>query len=200
MPRIRHAFQIAAQGITLLEVALAMMIMAVLSIGVSSLIKTGMETQMAERMHQHMQTISNVIVDDLRLDFREVDSVTISSGGNTMLLSTPKGNITYQLSNGNLTRRAQGGTAKTYNDPTTYNNLLEVACPGGPVVPGGPNVQGCFAPSSINSSGSPRQVVIPALQIQQKNSTGTVVDRYFGTPNYTVRNFAFDVVSATEFQ
>lgn len=194
------AFGKSEQGITLLEVAISIMIVAVLSIAVSSLVKAGVETQMAERMHQNMQSISNGIVGDLRMDFREVDTVAIASGGNSLTLTTPAGNVVYQLTNGNLTRRSPSGTVKTYNDPKMYNNMLEISCPGGPVVPGGPSVAGCFAPNNLNSSGLPRQIVMPEMAVRQKTANGGLIDRYFGAPNFTVRNFAFDVVTATEFQ
>jgi hypothetical protein len=150
-------------------------------------------------MNQHLQSISNLIVDDLRHDFREADTVTVSNNGNTLTLfsSNPSGNenIVYSLAGGNLSRTRNGGTQKIYNDPKMYKNRLEVVCPGGQVIPGGPTVSGCFA-----STANARQIVLPNLQVQAKVSNGTVIDEYFGKPNYTVRNFAFDVMSATEFQ
>lgn len=188
------------QGITLIEVGLAMMIVAVLSIGVSAVVKAGVETQMSNRMNQHMQTISNLIVSDLRMDFREVDTVTITGGGNQMTLATPNGNVVYRLAGGNLTRTSPAGRVKTYNDPALYNNNLEIICPGGQALPGGPAVNGCFAPVNVNSYGLPRQVVMPQMAVRQKLSSNTLIDRHFGAPNFTLRNFAFDVMAATEFQ
>ena len=205
---LRHPLHNAAErGVTLLEISLAMMIVAVLSVGVSNLIRSGVESQMSESLHQHMQVIANSIVDDLRHDLREASNVTIANGGNMLRVQAPSGNITYQLAaNGDFSRRSPSGSSKIYNhngpSKKGANNstvfLLKVACPGS-VTPTGTALSGCFASNTTNMSGEPTQVIIPRLQVEQTVGTGTIIDQNFGPPNYTIRDFSFTLSSAIEF-
>lgn len=189
------ALKAAHRGVTLLEMALSMMILAILSVGVSSLVKTGVENQLAQRTHQNMQTVGLNIVDDLRMDIRTADRATVSNGGNTLTLSTPNGNIIYNLTASNdFTRFVQAtGVTRTYNDPNAFNPRLQVRCPNG-----------CFQAALLNNDPvpSPRQIFVEELLVEQvlPNGSGTMIDRAFGAANFPVRAFSFDVMSAKEFQ
>ncbi len=187
----------SVKGLTLLEVALCIAILAILSVGVSSLVKTGVETQLAQRVHQDMQAIGMNIVDDLRQDIRTADRATVAGGGNTLTLDMPTGTqIVYQLSGANaFTRWEQAtGATKLYNDPNVFTVPLQVQCPAG-----------CFEALMPNNDAvpSPRQIFVRTLSVAQvlpAGNAGTMIDQSFGPANFTLREFSFDVMSATEFQ
>jgi hypothetical protein len=181
--------------VTLLELALGMMILSILSIGVSSLVKAGVESQMSERDHQNLQVIGMNIVDDLRNDIRNADEVSVLNGGKTLqvILDENTGqSVSYDLVGTQFQRTSPSGTQKIYNDPTMYTNMMQVSCPSG-----------CFVAKSINSNNFPRQILIPEIKIQKvlpSANKGTIIDQYFGGANFSIKDYSLDVASATEFQ
>lgn len=185
----------SSQGLTLLEMALGMMILSVLSVGVSSIVKAGIESQMSEQAHQYMQTIGMNIVDDLRHDIRVADQVTVTNGGNTLqviLDSTTNQTAFYELVGTEFRRREAGKQTKIYNDPSMYTSLMQVTCPSG-----------CFEANQTNSNSVPRQIRIPEIVVQKSlpsGNAGSIIDRHFRRPNFSIRDFAFDVATATEFR
>jgi hypothetical protein len=195
--------KLACPGITVLEVAIGMMLIGVIGVAVSNLVKTGVETQMSERMNQHLQTIGNDIVDDLRRDIRIAEQASVSGGGSQLQLTMNGQNILYRLNGTRFSKTVPGQPVKTYNDPVTYGNTVEVSC-----LDPQSGQQACFtvpldhAGSVMNNSlNAPKQVRINYLSVQERfNGAGTVLDRAFGTSNYTLRNFGFNIYSATEFQ
>lgn len=183
-------------GVTMVELAMSMMIIAVLSVGVASLMRVGIEAQLAERMNQKMQIISMSIVDDLRRDLQMAQAVTVQSGGNTLLVSVPRPtnpaltyNATYQWANGRFSRAANG-TVKIYND-IAADRSLRVNCVNSS------NVSvNCFR--WVNAG---RTVLgVSGLRIEHTGFGNTVFDQQFGAPNYTVRDLTFDVSINRTFQ
>jgi Tfp pilus assembly protein PilV len=201
----------AGQGMTLLEAALAMMIMAILSIGVSSLVKTGVETQMSQRTHEVMQTVGVNIVDDLRRDIRLADTATVSSNGRSLSLVLPistlnsavGSTVNYQWTAANNFTRQEtlnsGGTnTKTYNDPNTLSAKINIDCNDS-----ANGVSRCFTAMNLNNDTTPqpRQIRIDAIRVYQTpGGAGTVIDQYFQAPSFILRKFSFDLISATQFQ
>jgi Tfp pilus assembly protein PilV len=175
------------QGVSLLELALGMMILSVLSVGVSALVKTGVESQMSHRTNQEIQNIGLNIVDDLRTDIRTADKAVVST--NQLVLNMPTGNtITYRLNGDNFSRANSAGGSKTYN--TGPIARLRVSCTGS-----------CFRAGSLNSAGDPRQIIVDSLQVVEVlPNAGTAIDQAFMPSNFSIRNFSFEVLSATEFQ
>jgi hypothetical protein len=176
-----------------MEMGLCMMIAAVLSVGVSAIVRTGIETKTSQRNDLNMQSIALNVSEDMRNDIRTADSASISEGGNTLTLSTASGNVTYTLNSGNgrLTRQDSGQT-KTYNDPALYGNpVYTVSCQGA-----------CFTPLQMNSDAtpSPRQILVNEMRISQASSQNTLIDRNFGLANFALRAFSFNLTGATEFQ
>ena len=179
-----------------------MMILSIISVAVSNLVKTGVETQLSQRMQENMQTIAMNIVDDLRYDIRTADTATISNGGNTLTLTGGTGNIVYSLASGNMRRTVGGGTPKIYNAGYAGPGL-EVAClnMAGATIP---CFQG-FSPSTANpavfvsDSVDPRQIRVDNITVQQQTLGNTMIDRNFGRPQFALRNFNFDLMSATQF-
>jgi prepilin-type N-terminal cleavage/methylation domain-containing protein len=185
-------FRQKQRGVTLLELALCMMILAVLSVGVSALMRTGVEAKMAQRNDLNMQSIGMNFSEDLRTDIRTADSASISNNGNTMTLSTAVGNVVYSLNNGQLSRQPVGQTAEIYNDPTIYSKpVLVVSCQNA-----------CFTPLQMNSDSvpSPREILVNEMKITQSTSQNTIIDRNFGLANFALRAFSFNLTGATEFQ
>lgn len=174
-----------------------MMILSILSIGVSSLVKAGVETQMAERDHQNMHVIGMNIVDDLRNDIRNADQVTVGNGGNSLqvILDSNTGQtVSYDLVGTKFQRSSPGKLTKIYNDPAMYTDQMQISCPD-------PN--GCFEAKSINSNNLPKQILIPEIKVQKvlpTGSSGSIIDKNFGGANFSIKDYSLDVASATEFQ
>src|SRR3954470_23284463 len=83
----RGSQPLPALGITLIELAVSMMIMAIIGVGVSGLLKTGAEHSLSERTHQTSQMVAMNLVDDLRFDLRTADSVNnVGVGGSNTLI------------------------------------------------------------------------------------------------------------------
>jgi type II secretory pathway pseudopilin PulG len=183
-------------GVTLIELAMSMMIIVVLSVGVASLMRVGIEAQLAERVNQKMQIISMSIVDDLRRDLQMAQDVTVQNGGNTLLVSVPRPtnpaqtyNATYKWMNGRFSREANGAT-KIYNDIAS-DSSLRVNCVNGS------NVSvNCFR--WVNAG---RTVLgVSGLRVEHTGFGNTVFDQQFGAPNYTVRDLTFDISIYRTFQ
>jgi prepilin-type N-terminal cleavage/methylation domain-containing protein len=185
-PRKRRS----AKGLTLLETAIAMMILAILSVAVSNLVKAGVETQMARRADLNMQSIAMNIVDDLRRDIRTADKLSVAGNtGNTLTLTNNGITISYRLNGAQLTR-TENGANKSYNDTSQFN----VICP-----------QSCFTAKDFNQDPTPlpRQIQINEIQVQQNvptSATKNIIDKAFGPANFTIRQFTFSPISAMEFQ
>jgi prepilin-type N-terminal cleavage/methylation domain-containing protein len=193
-----------AHGLTLIEVALAIMILAILSIGVSSLVRTGVETQMSRRIQEYMQAIGLNIVDDLRRDLRTADQAVISNGGNRLTITGPNGTIQYNLTVGNTFTRTQDAVIKTYNDPNQYQPWPEVVClNGGAAAP-------CFTGfrKDLSSPGvmlannaNPQQIKLADITVRQAPvGGGTIIDNAFGMSNFSVRNITLSLTSQTDFR
>lgn len=172
----------AQPGLTLLEMAIGIMIVSILSVAVSSLFKVAVESQMSQRVHENMQMVAINIVDDLRLDIRTADSVEVLNGGNTLRISNVDGEVVYTWSNGgSFVRTLNSGAQKSYSQG--FSPALNVVCE-----------PACF------QQVADQQILLPELRVEQSTAGGTVIDRFFSKPNYPVRNIAFDILSATEFQ
>ncbi|WP_303675009.1 hypothetical protein [Vampirovibrio chlorellavorus] len=179
----------------MVELAMSMMIIAVLSVGVASLMRVGIEAQLAERVNQKMQIISMSIVDDLRRDLQTAKKVTLTNGS-TLDLEVPRptnpalpDNVTYQWANGRFSREV-GGTVKIYND-IAADRSLRVNCVNAS------NVSvNCFR--WVNAGRT--MLGVSGLRIEHTGFGNTVFDQQFGAPNYTVRDLTFDVSINRTFQ
>lgn len=193
----------ASSGVTLMEMALAMMIVAVVGVGVSGLLKVGAEHNLSERQHQTMQIVALNLVDDLRHDLRTADSINaLGSGSNTLTIQGNGQTITYSLNTAThrMSRQVNGSPAKVYNDPNIFLSNMQVQC--------SPT---CFQVATdaqtgqlmVTSTGIPKEIVIPRLTVTvplANGNAGTMIDQSFGAPNYALNQFAFHVTTSTEFQ
>lgn len=183
------------------------MIAAIIAVGVSSLIKAGVETQISRKIQENMQTVALNIVDDLRQDIRMADRATVQNA-TTLVLAMPATpparptayTLTYRLQGTDFVRIDSARGQKLYNDPSIFSPKLSVDCTD--PLTGGANT--CFSARMMNSDTppEPRQIRVNAIRVYRPVplNGGTVIDRAFGAPNFTVRQFAFDVMSAKEFE
>lgn len=181
-------------GVSLLELGLGLMILSVLSVAVSSLVKTAVESQIAQRTNQEMQTIGLNIADDLRHDIQTADRASVVNAS-TLVLYMPVGNqLTYKLSGDNFTRSSSDGKGnRTYNS-IGQNIKLRVLCP---------KPAGCFVAGALNAdpaTPSPTNITIPEIKVEQINNSNTAIDQAFGKANFSLKEFTFNVMSATDFQ
>lgn len=189
----------AHSGVTLLEMALCIMLLSIISVAVSSLVRTGVEGQLSQRTHENMQVIALNIMDDLRFDLRTAEKanclgaptsvVQISNGGNRMSFCNRDGQVTYELTSANqMYRTSPNGIVKVYNQG--FTPTLNVLCPSG-----------CFA--VVNG-----QLQMPDLRVQQATAGNSLMDQWlrnvedptFGRPTYRMSNTSFALLSATQFQ
>lgn len=190
--------QAAFNGVTMVEVAMTMMIIAVLSVGVASLMRVGIEAQLSERANQKMQIISMAIVDDLRRDLQTAQAVTLQNAGNTLVVRVPKPsdpanayNATYRLANGRFSRSSTIAATKTYND-MGVDSKLTVKCV---------DDDNASAPCFRWLDAVDKTVLgMEGLRVEHTGFGNTVFDQSFGTPNYTIRDLTFDVSINRKFQ
>ena len=192
--------QAAFNGVTMVELVMAMMIIAVLSVGVASLMRVGIEAQLSERANQKMQIISMAIVDDLRRDLQTAQAVTVQNAGNTLVVRVPDPadpasayNATYRLANGLFSRTSPEGSKDYIRDiDMRVNSKLTVKCV---------NDVNASAPCFRWLNATTKTVLkMEGLRLEHTGFGNTVFDQNFGSPNYTVRDLTFDVSINREFK
>lgn len=183
---------------------MSMMIVAVLSVGVSGIIKAGAEHSLSERQHQTMRQMALGLVEDLRRDLRTADTVNnLGGGSNQLVINGNGGTITYTLNTGNhqMTRQANGIT-RIYNDPNVYLSNMEFSC----VNPNTNQTTTCFQvdpTAGTASNGTPKAVYLPNVTVTAAlapGNSGTAIDQAFGAPSFKLNQFSFNIAAATEFQ
>jgi prepilin-type N-terminal cleavage/methylation domain-containing protein len=190
------------QGVTLVELAMSMMIVAVLSVGVSGMVKTGVEHQLSERQVQTMRMMAMNLVDDLRYDLRTADTVNkLGSGSNILVITTANNQkITYQLDTAThrMTRKSSTSPAtKIYNDPGAFAQNMQFDCKNGNAsIP-------CFDTLGTASDGTPKAVVLHNVTVTAAlpaSGASTALDAAFGPPSFRLNEFTFNIAAATEFR
>ncbi len=202
----------------MLEMSIAMMIIAVVGIGASSLMKAAVQNVNNERQQQLMQIVGMNIINDLRYDLRYAETATISSSSgltnNVLTIAkkdphNPANNITVTYTQFKDTtrsdllslKRKQSNVPvlfKTYNDKA-YSSKFEIKCVGD-----------CFT-NFTDSDGNIRGIniseidlTIPDKTVSSSSSTlkkETIVDLVFGTaPNYVIQPSEFTITSKVTFQ
>lgn len=177
------------KGISLLEMALAMAIISILMVSVSSLVRSGIEAQHTQRAEEMMQMAAGNIVDDLRFDLWAADQATMVVAPTQLRFTNQmSGNlVTYRL-NGTQMERREGVTTKVYNN-VGYSNggvsMLDVACSNP-----------CFR---LVNTGNSEKIVIDTLTVQTNLNDTTLIGQHFGPPQYSLQNMHFDITSAKTF-
>lgn len=191
----------AHSGLTLVEAAIAMVILSIVTVATSNVILTGVETQLSSRKMSVQQVIGQNIVDDIRIDVRyssaittpvaPVNNNTFGASSNQLVIQRdmpgggPQQIITYNFNGGTLTRQDS-----LNNTTRNYNNLAS----GIPVTIN--CINNCFR---IYRTSIGNQVNLGGIAIADVNAT-SVMDAQFGPANYTVMNVTFDRMTATNFQ
>ena len=213
-------------GVTLLELCIAMMVMSVLSVGVASIIRAGIESQMNDRMYNTMQIVATNFVTDLRFDLSRAYGASITNSGLDLNIVDENGaTIRYQVfadptatGTGNSIRRiGADGTTKVYNkigQTTEYRPALRFTCD--PVNTPGNASSACFqgllmqeSPAGsgtflmVANTTSPTQIQVSEVSVYSPDYIFGSTDRsylqWFGTPQYRLRSSSFDVLSNLQF-
>ena len=188
-------------GLTLIEIAVAIGIMAVVSLGSAHAVSMFTEVQNSNRLHQVQQQVAMNLIDNLRHDLRyasrpnAVTNAFSITGPNSTVLTIPVSfdpnigtySVVYTFTGGSVTRTMTVGGAPTV---TNYN-----AIPGLPVAincGGGGN---CFQVSSVDINGNPRGIRLNQLQVAEAvPDVNNVITANFGPAAYNVQNVTFDML------
>ena len=182
------------KGVSLVEMAIAMMIIAVISVAVSNLVLTGVQSQMNQGNEEHMQIIAYNIVDDMRLDLRRAQNHTVLAANRLQVTLTDGSIVNYEFdATGTRFQRRSPTATKIYN---TMNNragqlhTVALRFVDVPVTRPGP-------PVTVIST----EVTIPDLTITRINrGTDSAIDAEFGPPQFSIRNITFDSMNTNTFQ
>ncbi len=199
----------AKRGFTLIELAVAMIILAVLGVAVSSVVRSKIETQMARRLDQNMQDLLFGLATDLRTDIRMATNTTPDNSSDNKLVleehdsSNALYTVTYEISggSGNMTRTdSRTNSTRLYNDPAIYGKpSLTMTC----VDSAGSK---CFTVvNSGNTTNNLHYVHIGALTASAPSTanSGNIIDRAFnpgGGARKTIPAVTINVMSKMIFQ
>lgn len=225
--KLKSVLTVAAPGVTLLELCIAMMVMSILSVGVAAIVRAGIESQMNDRMYNTMQIVATNFITDLRFDLSRANGASITNSGLDLNIVDENGQpIRYQVFSdatgaatgvNSIRRIGADGITKVYNkigQTTEYRPALRITCD--PVnVPGNASstcFQGLLMQESPAGSGtfvmltnstSPTQVQVNEISVYSPDYIQGTTDRsylqWFGTPRYRLRSTSFDVLSNLQF-
>jgi hypothetical protein len=194
------------KGVTLIELALGMAILSLLSIAVSNMMLAATASQLNAQTMVTEETVAMSIVDRLRYDLRlaTVSSVSVTGGGNTLSFNTwnPTAGVTqtvtYTFTGASLTRTVSG--QPTYNFATGTFPAMRIVTQA---TTGRPTTG--FSLVANVATGSPgmvcNRVVLHNLFVADNTPGNTIVDTAFGGKSqFRVDEVAFDVVSGTLFE
>ncbi|MEB3287241.1 MAG: hypothetical protein VKJ04_07030 [Vampirovibrionales bacterium] len=208
-------------GVTLIELAIAMMVMSILAIGVASLIRGGVESQMNDRLYNTMHLVVNNLLSELRFDLMRSTHVEVLGGGTQLSITDPDGNtILYEVYSDpspgvagvSSIRRTAAGQSKVFNrqGPAEFRPALRMTCSA--TIPAGatPCFQGfrlepTATPGVFNTvtdNTQPTQIRIADLSIYSPSyipGSDSSYLRSFGPPRYRLQQTTFDVLSNLEF-
>lgn len=199
-----------AKGLTLVEACVGMMIMAVLTIAIGSMVRGGMEAQMNDRLYGNMQIVATNIADDLRFDFQRAGRVQVDSGTQITIFydstsATP--DAIYQLTAGNFTgqvRRNGAMVTKVYNQVSAtqaYTPALSVSC-----VTAAGAATNCFTGQNFDANiNAFRRIQLSDIAVQAAGLNNNGVFRNFqlqnfGPPTFRVAGMNYSIAGANSFR
>ncbi|MBX2861214.1 MAG: prepilin-type N-terminal cleavage/methylation domain-containing protein [Vampirovibrio sp.] len=174
------------KGVTLIELAVAMVIFAVLGVAVSSIVQSAQDSQMAHRVHETQHSVAMDVVDNLRIDLRHARNVTVA--GTSVSFQTFDANVgtdvnvTYALAGGALTRTSPGGTLN-------FGNRYAV-----------PMTFGCGNPCFVGTGNPVTQLSLNNLEVIDATPSASKLDAAFGRARFRVNESAFYVMDGMTFQ
>jgi Tfp pilus assembly protein FimT len=194
------------RGVTLIELALGMAILSLLSIAVSNMMLAATASQLNAQAMVTEETMAMSIVDRLRYDLRlaTVASLSVTGGGSTLSFNTwnPSGGamqaVTYTFTGTTLTRTVAGQPTYDFASGSFPAMRIVTQATAGRPTTG-------FSVAANVPTGSPgmvcNRVVLHNLFVVDNTPVNTLVDGAFGGKSqFRVDEVAFDVVSGTLFE
>ncbi|MBK8190789.1 MAG: hypothetical protein IPK79_10115 [Vampirovibrionales bacterium] len=187
--------RIAARGLTLIEIAISMGLFMLVALAVATILSSGMDTQMAYRVHENEHNVAMNIIDSLRQDIIRAKAITVAGGGSQLVITSPSNAVINWSITGGEARRNGLLLSRSAFSP---NIALAARC-------GGNGTTVCFEGRDQNGAIiniNPRRVVLNELTIVQQLPTGggSKLDREFGAASYRVNDASFEVTTGTTFQ
>jgi Tfp pilus assembly protein PilV len=181
--------KLVSKGVSLLEAALAMAILAIVSISVSNVLLAGVTTHMSSKTRTYQVNVAMDVMDSLRNDIRFALAVTANPNTRLQIDLSGGRQVVYTFDNGTgtLTRTDTlpgpgNSTSRNFVSSVPSTVPIRVAC-----------INTCFSVARA-------QVFLEGLQVADGGPATSALDREFGSSNTTYRNIAFDIMTSTAFQ
>lgn len=172
-------------GVTLVELALAIAILSVVTLATSQLFLTSVQNQQNERLHVMQTHLLSTITSQIRADMLLSRTVSLSNGGNTLNFVHPNGDrIMYDVANNTITRTVNG-TAVDYRNtlPEAWVNNMALLC-NNP----------CFTLEGTT------RVAIRNLEARDVSTANTTMDTVFGKMRLRLPEVTINKLAGFEFQ
>lgn len=123
------------RGVSLIEMAVAIAVMGILGVGISSMMYGAVENQIHQEIHMHQQSTLSSLVFQLRVDGTQATTVTRDSATQFTLTTSNGDTIVYSFAGGTATRSVNGSTPFNYLSlmPRQYRANHTISCGGGGV-------------------------------------------------------------------
>ncbi len=196
----------ASKGLTLLEACVGMMILAILTVAVGSVVRGGLEAQMNDRLYTTMQMVATNISDDLRFDFQRAARVDVDSASRISIYydaSSATPDAVYQVVAGNFTGQVTRNGATVTKNYNLINNAppLSVSC----VAPSGAAAN-CFTGQNFDANiNAFRRIQMSDLAIQAVSLNNLGLFRQFqlqnfGPPTFRLAGMNYSVTGSNSFK
>jgi prepilin-type N-terminal cleavage/methylation domain-containing protein len=200
-PSTVKAAKPANQGLSLIEIAVTMAVVAVVSLGSTHALSMFSEVQKSQRLHNVQQVVAMNVVDNLRQDLRFATRPTpltnafTITGGNGNVLTIPNAfeptlgsySVTYTFTGTTVTRAVTVGgvtTTTSYTADITPGVTISCGAAGG----------ACFQVASVDVNGNPRGVRLNQMQVTEAAQDTDAITTNFGPARFAVANVTFDML------
>jgi type II secretory pathway pseudopilin PulG len=133
MPILHRNKNKAKTGFTLMEAAIVIAVLGLMSIGFSNLFFTAVDTQNNQAIHVHEQSILTTIISQIRADVLTASSLTPANANNSLIITPQVGPaIRYDFAGGTLSRTITGNPTFDYLSllPATMRANHTITCGG----------------------------------------------------------------------
>ena len=176
-------------GFSLIEFAIAMAIVGVLTMAMAQVFTHAMKAQMEQSYQVHYQSLMSNILDQLRFDVRNSAVLNVNGNRLTITPSTGGPNIVYNDTGATLTRTING---QVYD----YRQLLPGEIAGNTQINCGDFMAGsnCF-----NLDPGATRVSMYALEIQDTRPLSSNFQQQFGNANLRIPEASFSKLEGLTF-
>lgn len=180
-------------GLTLIELAIAIAVIAVIGLAASQMMFTGVQTQMSVHVNETEANLAQEIVNRLRYELRNAQNIQILNNGNSLQFQGYDPNtaqytsINYAFTGSTLTRNG-------VNLSANRSPAFQITCGG---------TLACFtgATSSVTSSQNLQRVSLNNLTITDISGSNKNLDQAFGGPaTFHLDEAAFNILNGMTFQ